>query len=104
MKVHTVKEVLIAAKWILENIGWNQNDYYRSKSGKRFDNHIDMSDVASACSAGAIYLVEADVSLQEDTVDYLLQTIGGSVSRFNDAPSTTKEDVLAVFQKAIERT
>lgn len=33
MKVHTVKEVLIAAKWILENVGWCQGAYFKDKEG-----------------------------------------------------------------------
>lgn len=63
----------------------------------------NITKIASACAVGAIYLVEADEGLDEDTIDYLSRQItGGSMGTFNDDPATTKEDVLSAFQKAIE--
>ena len=38
MKAKTTKEVLIAAKWILENTVWCQKSFYQTKKGEhRFD-------------------------------------------------------------------
>jgi hypothetical protein len=40
MKAKTVKEGLIATKWILENRGWCQTHYHADKNGVRVGDPI----------------------------------------------------------------
>jgi hypothetical protein len=118
-KAKTVKEVLVAAKWILENIGWHQGSFYKDKKDNRMIYPIDitspdvLSTLGSFCAVGAINVVEkADYNpdtetsaLQQKTFDTLVEFLPFSVRNipyWNDAIGRTKQEVLAVFDKAIE--
>lgn len=108
MKATTVKEVLTAARWIIDNVGWCQKYYYKTKAGLgRFD-VSSATDVDCACSIGAIYLTEASPVLQNqalDMFDSTLNDVSGVpfIATWNDKRDRTKEEVLAVFDKAIKR-
>jgi hypothetical protein len=94
----TVKEVLIAAKWMLENVGWCQKTFRKySTSGE--------SPSCAFCSFGAIInvnygspgLIDKALAVLSKSID----TASGSITIWNDDPKRTKSQVLAVFDKAI---
>jgi hypothetical protein len=103
----SVKQVLQAARWIIQNVGWCQNTFFKNKKG----NHIyDISsalktgNVGCACASGAIKLVQTNESLREDARLSLHKVVDyPSVPIWNDTPGRTKEEVLEAFDKAIAR-
>lgn len=99
-QVKTVKEVLIAAKWILENVGWCKGAYAKDKFGDWLVPG-EPHEVTCACSSGAIYLVEAPRKLQESAIFLLGTIVNSHVPTWNDLFSRTKEEVLQAFNKAI---
>lgn len=102
----TVKEVLIAAKWILENYGWCQGFYAKDAEGQRvYGYHIE--GAACYCTLGALNMVEtAADGLRAGATDLVIEVIGNDwiVSDWNDTPGRTKDEVLETFDRAIERT
>jgi hypothetical protein len=103
----TVKQVLIEARDLLINVGWTQGVMCRYKDGKP----------SCYCSVGAIsqILMSHEIrkvsrnSMEENSILLLRYAIrkqveyNHSVMSFNDAPGRTKEEVIDVFTKAIER-
>jgi hypothetical protein len=86
-KAETVKEVLIAARWILNNVGWRQSgpitcspDY----TGPR-------------CAIAAIRSVETLDGLH----DKARACLPGDIVFINDYG--TKEEIIAIFDKAIAK-
>lgn len=60
MKATTVKEVLIAAKWILENKGWHRGCFYRNSVGGELSSYMiatQPDQLASVCLLVANMLV-----------------------------------------------
>jgi hypothetical protein len=99
-KANSVKEVLIAAKYLLENIGWCQGDFSNYQDGKP----------VSFCMLGAINHVEvSDFELIWEAKSLLSQTIlknisePGIISDWNDKPARKKKDVIKLFDKAIRK-
>lgn len=92
-KAKTTKEVLKAAKWMLENVGWNKGEFAKySPNGTPI----------SFCAAGAINRVEVNNDvLRGRARDKVSKTVGQNLVHFNDHPDTTKEQVLLVFDQAI---
>lgn len=106
MKAKTVKETLTAARWILENVGWCQGSYYKDKNGSNVGlaARHNPENVACACALGSIYLVEND---EPFAIDKAITTLAdaskiGSIADFNDDPGRTKQEVLDLFDRAIE--
>lgn len=95
----TVKEVLIAARDILTNTGWCQGQYWRNSQG-RFA--AKREDIASACAVGSILQVDASQELRNKALDTIEGLTGIFLPTWNDDPKRTKEEVLQVFNKAIE--
>lgn len=83
---------LTAARLVIEEFGWCR--------GRSED------DYGRVCAVGAL---RAATGIWTGTVSgipghrTLREVIGGSVIMYNDLVATSKEDVLAVFDKAIER-
>jgi hypothetical protein len=110
-KAATIKEVLIAARWILDNIGWCQGSYTKTKSGEygvlppiHSDN---IGDVSAACLEGAVWLVETkNHLLPGETFDFIQFKIENkysqSITSWNDEPKRTKKQVLSFLDKIIE--
>jgi hypothetical protein len=107
MKAKTPKEVLIAARYILSHWGWCQMATARDKQGRSLDfpkEHLE--NLGSVCAIGAASIVEADFGtihtalqiLDEVTSDY-----SPSIVIYNDTHGRTKQEVLAVFDKAIQQ-
>ena len=116
MKAKSVKEVLIAAKYLLKNVGWCQ-EYYAKKHDRDLwiNSNSDLKDqftsqeakeIIGFCSIGAIRAVEAtDVKTKLDAIEAIRSVIPPSyrtITSWNDFSDRTKEQVLAVFDRAIK--
>ncbi len=112
MTAKTVKEVLAAARWMLENVGWCQGEFAKSQDktvwmGRytTLEEAVQGAGVETVdcfCSLGAINAVEADSSIKRLAEENLSTAIGGSILRWNDNPKRTKKEVLKSFDKAIK--
>jgi hypothetical protein len=101
-KVSNIKEVLVAAKQLIERVGWTQSWFVkRNNQGK----------VIAYCAAGAINRatleedeggISANRTLCAQSRNHFSKVVGTPIVEFNDAPNTTKEQVLQAFDKAIE--
>ena len=97
----TVKEVLIAAKWILEHTDWHQYTMYRyPKKCHRTPAGIAIPN--SFCALGAIDITEAPQAVKAAAMDTLHGMVG-PVASWNDMQSRTKEHVIELFDEAIGR-
>lgn len=83
----TAKQVLIATKWILENVGWCQKRYFSDHN----DNDITYHDVvnrkivpAKCCLTAAIDLVDASQYLKSKVHDLIFMKTADSAISFND--------------------
>jgi hypothetical protein len=97
-------EVLKAALWMLENIGWTKDKAAEVSHGK----------YKSFCAFGAINMVyvknNKDV-LRDEACKQLKEAMGAEdyadvmndIILFNDSPTTTKEMVISAFKRAIKR-
>lgn len=106
MKASTVKEVLIAAKWILENVGWCQGAYYKDKNGLKTSVFAIKSgdSLDCCCLVGACNLVDTDFYLSHCAVQSLGIVVGNQhVPTWNDSKGRTKEEVIAAINTAIEK-
>ncbi len=102
MKAKTVKETLIAGRWILENLGWCQGYYYKDKDGHDASS-LHPEEINCACALGALSMVEKeDQYLYTGAIKELEHLIGGTIANWNDHPGRTKEEVLNLFDRAIE--
>lgn len=107
MKAQSVKEVLIAARWIIENVGWCQGFFCCQKDGRQ----LDLSEAKkepqradSFCLLGAINMVESKQYTHEAAIKIIEQVLGPRTYpvAFNDGPYRTKDQVLKVLDKAIK--
>jgi hypothetical protein len=110
MKAKTIKEYLIATRYIIDNYGWCQNSYFKFKNGAPFweEMKIDSQTFGGSCLEGAINLVEAVDGLRIATINTIEQVLPDHMSLrtlpyFNDAPGRTKEEVLAFLDTLIEK-
>jgi hypothetical protein len=105
-KASTVKEALIAAKQLIEQVGWSQGWFVKLNNQHK---------VIGYCAAGAINKVCETESEDHcatasalsrtssaQTRNHFSKVVGQPIVEFNDAPNTTKEQVLQAFDKAIE--
>lgn len=112
-KAKNATEVLQAAEWIIDNIGWTQYASFRDKIGLSIGGEASTEldkrfyhSVASVCLTGAINLVNASKASKAEALARLRLDINiddGALMDFNDEPGRTKEQVLAVVQEAIKR-
>lgn len=105
-KAKSATEVLKAAKWILENIGWIQGA----------DKQINSLGVPTGfCSVGAIRAVETttafeydspyldrDSSIRGQAFRRLCKVMNGRAILFNDVRGRTKQQILKAFDQAIK--
>jgi hypothetical protein len=95
-KAKNSTDVLKAALWMLENVGWTKHQSYELDD-------MGMGKYVGFCSLGAIDKVEADPLFKDEAVDRLRKTVGHYyVCDFNDNDHTTKQMVVAAFKKAIK--
>jgi hypothetical protein len=112
----SARDILIAAKALIENVGWCQRTYAK-KGGKPFYAWTKFSADAY-CIVGAIEKSAYQAWLNAPPVSFIeyfnrkawtatelcktLLTWDKSLGEWNDLPTTTKENVLAVLDDAIE--
>jgi hypothetical protein len=107
MKATTVKEGLIAVKWILENVGWSQRALFRDKQGEYMP-YCELKNLGSCCLWGAILLVETETIINHGMQDLVSSVIRdetgfGGIAYYNDKFSIKKQDVIDVVDEAIRR-
>lgn len=93
-------EVLKAAKWILENVGWAQAVY------EKHEGDVFSGKVIAYCAEGALDAVETvHFTTRLRAYKRLEKAIGGgkSIVGFNDHKKTTKKKVLNAFDRAIKK-
>ncbi len=102
----TVKEVLIQAKQkILKPEQWTQGALWRDKNGGSL--MVKEENATCFCMMGAMLTVchnVVDDKLRwkaEDILSDILPSRDG-IAHYNDTPGRTHEEVLAMFDKAIE--
>ncbi len=96
----TVKDVLIAARAKIEQ-GWTQGASARDALSNAVA--FDDQNATCWCMVGALFAAEPiDDMLRVDArLSLRIHPARVGISRFNDTPGRTKEEVLAVFDKAI---
>ncbi len=92
MKAKTSTEVLKAAKWIVEHVGWCK---------KSFTKHDKNDKLIGVCATQAIFAVDVDDDVRIEARQRLENAMGGNIIAFNDRPKTKKRDVIRAFNKAI---
>lgn len=97
-KAKNSTEVLQAAKWMLENIGWIQGQNIAYKySGQEY------RKIVGFCSVSAINYTEVlNTASRQLAYNYLHKIVGEPVAAFNDRPKRTKKEVIEAFDKAIK--
>ena len=91
------KKVLVKARSLIEK-GWTQKALARDAHGEKV--HPKDPNACEWCATGALRAVLVNIS---DYSDLLTSQAPSDIILFNDNTNTTKEDILAVFDKAIER-
>lgn len=104
-KKPTVIDVLKRMKSILTRRGWVQGYYAKNSRGKIVE--FDSTAAVGYCLTGARFLAEKELR-QDSTVGAkrLIESCVPkpfSVEEFNDAEATTKKDVVAVINCAIQK-
>ncbi len=107
MKPTTVRETLVAARALIEK-GWCQGVYARDSSG--LTTKVWGDQAVSFCAIGALFCVMDFMrGPDKDRVLIVCQRLLDSVCpalsnivEFNDAAGRSKEDVLAVYDNAIQ--
>lgn len=98
----TLKQFLIATRWIVEHLGWHQGNLYLNAEGKRIS--VDDPTIRSACLYGSMMLVEAPSGIRGSAAMFLEQLLLATpISAWNDAQDRTKQDVLNLLDEAISR-
>lgn len=94
----TTLEILKKAKGLIEK-GWIKGTYSQNKHG--------YSDAVQFCMVGSIYEAVNHIPVEESrmavrVVKKCIPSKYNSIQSFNDNRKTTKKDVLAIFDKAIQ--
>lgn len=95
---------LIRARAKIES-GWVQGSYRARRKFRFFGPLVSTSDPAKAthfCAFGALIAAEPDQNLRLDALAYLHKHVPDIIA-FNDAKGRTKDEVLAVFDRAIQQ-
>jgi hypothetical protein len=103
MKAKTVKEVLIATKYILENVGWCQGSFYLDKNGNCMGTCLypyQYADLRACCLDGALQLVDTDARTRNQTYQTLRSFIPGIIT-YNDFEGRTKQHVIEMLEATI---
>jgi hypothetical protein len=103
MKAKTIKEALIATRWIIDNVGWCQGRLYRTKPGKDlYAGGFNYEALDACCLEGALNCVETEVPYNEawNTIN---AAVSGGVVYWNDAPGRTKQEVLDMLDGIIAK-
>lgn len=102
MKATTVKEVLVATRWIIQHYGWCQGHSYIDNHGEPTDESEAITDsFGGACLSGAMQLVECDVIVRHYASMRVQNTGMSYIPTWNDMPGRTKEEVLSLLDRLI---
>lgn len=101
----TVRATLKQARRLIAEKGWTQDTYARDANGERVDE--DSRQATCFCIYGAVKRAKPQWLVEQDTMDCLDDLAAGitgfrNIVGFNDRPTTTREDVLAALDQAIE--
>ena len=105
----TVREVLIAARWILEHHEWTQRVFHRVDDGKHcfcLGGAVNATLVADTDENGRALRSRAKQHLEHALRDENPVWISYLYTRYtawNDAPGRTKAEVLALLDRTIAR-
>jgi len=117
MQAKTVKEVLIAAKWILENNNWCRAAWAKAGPNDFGNNYLYLNSSDNKlvlskrpnyfCVSGAIRAVNAERQLKANAESMLGNLCGDpcqNILHWNDAMSRTKSQVIALLNRAIKKS
>jgi hypothetical protein len=107
MKAKTPKEVLIAARYIIDTVGFCKKATARDRQGNVTScNEGNLSNIDAVCISGALQLVNTGCYERGIAINILADICSANYHRdfisFNDHRDITKEEVLKVFDLAIE--
>jgi len=98
-----IKAALQDARDLLARSGWVQGAYALSPSGVPV--HPADETAVGFCALGAIMRVTGEaINLRGDCIHSLERLTNMRISMWNDRASTTKEEVLALYDRAISQT
>lgn len=92
-----VKQVLQAARWMIDNVGWCQY---------RFTAYDTQGKIAGFCLSGAFDRVQADSSTIELARRFVRKSLPKgfeTLPGFNDNKKTTKKKVLNLLDRLIKK-
>jgi hypothetical protein len=115
MKAKTVKQALIATKWILGHTGWCRRFYHVDKHGLSLPGYgasalaanLSSFELGGSCLSGALGLVEyQNQDLNRETYltvhNAIIDDNAKSIPNWNDKPERTSQQVLDLLDKLIE--
>lgn len=95
-KEQSLKDTLVEARSLIQNVGWAQGSYAAYGEGKQ---------VIGYCALGAICATHASPEIRHIAImrlsEQTIQYNGSDIVSYNDAEGRTKEEVLAVFDAVI---
>ena len=116
MKATTVKEVLVAARWILTHYGWCKGSLWKDQDDVNIysTSYISSGEakLGCCCLSGALLLVDTDneqVRMKAyDLLENHMELLGNhmekvSVPSWNDQLNRTKQQVINLLNRAIAK-
>ena len=93
-----IKDGLIKARALIEK-GWTQGAFAKDKYGET----VGTTDPTASqwCATGALMAIVGTRARYSYCVKLLDQILQEGIIIFNDSPCRTKEDILALYDKAI---
>lgn len=96
----TPAEILRKARELIETKGWTQGAYARSAKGEPVDWYNKRA--CQFCLNGALNYAEGLAFVSYDGRELIREAVGQpNTIKWNDEPTRTKAEVLAVFDRAI---
>ena len=111
---HDAREILTSARAFIER-GWTQGALARNRQGMRCSAIMERDEACAWCAVGALdagayelfgRVDHAGIPLAALTLKEVIfpeKPANHYLSDFNDAPERKKEEVISVYDKAIER-
>lgn len=112
MKAKTVKEVLIATKYILEKLEWHQGSFFKNSKGVVIARFEKRAEATSVCLLGALYLADEEhpnhawggpLHQMAENLITSEDDVWGGIAGFNDRKGQTKKKVIKLLSKVIAK-
>ena len=111
MKATTVKEVLVAARWILTHYGWCQGSLWKDQDDVNIysTSYISSGEakLGCCCLSGALLLVDTDnEQVRSKAYNLLVNNIDTDkdfIPYWNDQLHRTKQQVINLLNRAIAK-